>query len=120
MADTTVFTAIENLPRPQLTEAVYQILLILRHRNYLQKDDIGAMLDAASFESPIDPKGRLRKKIDASLRAIEAQERKPLKDISAASLSKYQRMLSNMLSDRVEAHLADLNISGVELLKQLN
>jgi hypothetical protein len=118
MADNGVFSPILKLPTPQLTEAVYQLLLVLRHRNFLQQGEISALLDAASFQSPIDPDGHLRGTIESSLFAIEAQEHKSLREIPDEHLQKYQQELSSLLSNRVQSHLADSNLSGVELLKQ--
>ena len=119
MADESVLAAIRVLPWSELTEAVYQVLLVLRQRNFLDHSGISAMLDGATSASSTDLDGKLRKIVVATISAIESAEHKSLSDISETEIGDYRQMFSDLLSENIQANLANSSISGAELLKHL-
>jgi hypothetical protein len=119
MADESVLSAIRALPWSELTEAVYQVLLVLRQRSFLDHNGISAMLDGATSSNSTDPDGKLRKIVESTIQAIESAENKHLGDISESEISEYRQMFSDLLSENIQANLANSGVSGAELLRHL-
>lgn len=119
MANESVLSAIRILPWSELTEAVYLILLVLRQRNFLDDNGLSSMLSAATSSGSTDPDGKLRKIVDATIKAIEAAEQKSLGDIPESEIASYRQLFSDLLSENIQANLVGSSVSGVELLKHL-
>ena len=119
MADESVLAAIRVLPWSELTEAVYQVLLVLRQRNFLDHSGISAMLDGATSASSTDLDGKVRKIVVATVSAIESAENQSLSEISEFQISQYRQMFSDLLSENIQANLANSGVSGAELLRHL-
>jgi len=63
--------------------------------------------------------GASRKIVDATIQAIESAERRSLAEIPESAIGDYRQMLSDLPFENVQANLANSNVSGAELLKQL-
>jgi hypothetical protein len=120
MTEEAVFSPILDLQKPQFTEAVYQILVALRHRWIASRASEEELLDHVGFQSSIDPSSSLRPYVQAALHAIEAAEGKGLQNLSDDDLYKYRQFLHNLLSSRSRAGLPRDGVSAAELLARVS